>query len=214
MSRPANVMIDLETLDNKPGALILAIGACEVLPPNNMDNARTFSGRCNFDYSDLFTISPETVKWWMQFPDKFLKIIDDEQTSEIHRMDTKSLLLDFSTWIHREIVRNSWENPLSDSEILVWGDGSDFDIIILEEAMRRLKVNIPWTYRSHRCYRTIRSILSIGEKKDYISPEDLHNAEKDAIGQAKHLSVLLDHLGYWEKGLHLEYGKEKNHRSN
>ena len=201
-------MIDLETLDNKPGALILAIGACEVLPPDKMDTAKTFYRKCNFKQAELFTISPETVRWWMQFPDKFLEITSNGDTYAEYRENPITAIQMFSVWIQR-VVANRWNIPLSDSDILVWGDGSDFDIIILEEAMRRLNIDIPWTYRSHRCYRTMRGVLNIGEKKDYISPEDLHNAEKDAIGQAKHLSILLDHLGYWEK-----YGKEKDDRPN
>lgn len=198
-------MIDLETLDSKPGALILSIGACEVLPPGEMKNAKTFYVECDFDQENLFTTSTDTIKWWMQFPDRYLKITDK---SSDNRRYIKFAIQDLCTWLQVKVIQN-WEIPIKDSNLLLWGDGADFDIIILEEAMRRLNIDIPWTYRSHRCYRTLRALMpNCGEKKDYIAPEDLHNAEKDAIGQATHLSRLLDHMDYWK-----DYGKEENSRS-
>lgn len=208
MSRPANIMIDLETLDSKPGALILSIGACEVLPPEEMKDAKSFYCKC-FDNSNRFTISEETVKWWMQYPETFLKLTSDGSEAREYRRDIETQLRALSTWIMAKVLKEWKIGPLSDSDLLVWGDGADFDIIVLEEAMRRIGIDIPWTYISHRCYRTLRNLIpECGEKRDYIAPEDLHNAEKDAIGQATHLSKLLDHMGYWN-----DYGKKEDNRS-
>jgi len=72
----------------------------------------------------------------------------------------------------------------SDSEtVRVWGNGSNFDNVILEHTYRLLNIKLAWKNQNDRCFRTLKKIypeMKIERCGTY------HNALDDAITQAKH----------------------------
>jgi inhibitor of KinA sporulation pathway (predicted exonuclease) len=163
---------DLETLGTGRNSYILSIG-CAKFDIETGDVLDTFYSktRCG----DEFKIDFKTVQFWMKQDDEVKKdLFNKEDNNEIH-------------W-----VLNSLRNWLEDG-CIVWGNGSTFDISLLEDAYKLCKellgykVEIPWHYRNIRDVRTVVDLASIGGfKKKHVEREGIHhNALDDAIYQAK-----------------------------
>lgn len=161
-----NVMIDLETLGTRPGDVILSIGAVK------------FTQEKEITEKFYITIDPEsskaaglraqksTVEWWTkQSEDARAAAFKGEAA-----LDTALLKL------------TMWMPPADD--VLVWGNGANFDNTLLAAAYRTLKMDVPWHFWNDRCYRTVRAMFS-KDKKQNVGVA--HNALDDATTQALHL---------------------------
>jgi len=74
----------------------------------------------------------------------------------------------------------------------VWGNGANFDNVILAEAYRRLDMKLPWHFTQDRCFRTIKSKYWY---VDMVRTGTHHNAAGDAMSQANHLIRLNNEHG-------------------
>ena len=74
-------------------------------------------------------------------------------------------------------------------DTLVWGNGADFDLVILENYFRRMGWDqMPWSYKNVRCYRTLKNLVpDIPFKNTGVA----HSAEDDAAYQALHAIQLI-----------------------
>lgn len=157
-------MLDLETLDTSPTALILAIGAVKF--------GRTELGDVFYMAIDIqscldkdLTISGSTLTWWL------------EQSLEAQAEAFKGTIQ------LPEALRHFAEF-LEDSDIKVWGNGAAFDNVILANAYRACGIPVPWKFWNDRCYRTLKN------ERPEVPLERVgthHNALDDAISQAQHL---------------------------
>lgn len=71
---------------------------------------------------------------------------------------------------------------------LLWGNGSDFDNVILASAYRSCNLEVPWKFWNNRCYRTVKALrpdIKIHRSGTY------HNALDDAVSQAEHLMRMI-----------------------
>lgn len=166
------VMLDLETMSTRPGAAIVAIGAVA------FDRGLGVLGSTFYEVIDLRSsarsgsIDAGTVLWWLER--------DDDARAELVRPDRVDLnhgLSLFERWL------NQLGNP---DEIPVWGNGADFDNVVLRTAYDRLNRMAPWHYRNNRCLRTL-----LAQHPDVPEPTDdglvHHHALHDALRQAKHV---------------------------
>jgi len=65
---------------------------------------------------------------------------------------------------------------------LVWGNGADFDNMMLASLYDACRLAVPWKYYSNRCYRTLKSF---SRPSDMVTREGIHhNALDDAVHQA------------------------------
>jgi hypothetical protein len=166
-----DVMLDLETLSSAPDAAIVAIGACvfrtdgkawdETERPTfyrivNAESAQAMGGR----------IDASTVKWWARQLEEPRRVLNDERAVNI-----SVALAEFSVWL--QDVRPSG----------VWGNGSDFDNVVLRSAWERNFTPAPWSRRQNRCYRTLKTLRPDIAFQPY---GVAHNALDDAIAQAMH----------------------------
>jgi 3' exoribonuclease, RNase T-like len=160
---PKHYMIDIETLDTVPSAVILSIGACEI---------RAEPGHGSLFYEELHvatqyerTSSNDTIEWW-----KTQKYCPDQGSTGIalalQRLHT--------------YLRQDTDNPI------VWCKGTDFDICILAHAYKQYGQTIPWKYSSVRDFRTIKKLFAGMITSDHINT-DPHNALADAIHQTRQL---------------------------
>ena len=171
----SNVMLDLETMGNGSNAAIVAIGACafdieggEIGPGyyNRVDLESAVRGGGVMDAS--------TVRWW-------LGIDDSDARQEIARegaMHLNVALTSFSQWLE----------ATTHADVAIWGNGANFDGVILRNAYGRAERPVPWKWWNERCYRTVKSLYP------EIRIERLgtaHNALDDAVSQARHLITLL-----------------------
>jgi 3' exoribonuclease, RNase T-like len=165
-------MIDLETLGTAVNAAILGIGACTFGHEGKRDefylaidpvSSQRQGGR----------VDMETVMWWMKQGEEARDAAFNGQTH------IGMALSQFSAWVKAL------------GGVKVWGNGASFDIVLLETALQRSRIEIPWTHKDHRCYRTLRSMAEVPYEPSAIA----HHALYDALAQARHAEALCKHLG-------------------
>lgn len=158
-----NLMLDLETLDNTPTAAIVAIGAVRFDRSGlGAKFYRPISIEGQTDHG--LTIGADTLAWWMRQSDDARAVFHSE-----HRL-LWSALVDFEHFI----------NP----DVLIWGNGADFDNAILAHAFAALDIAQPWKFWNNRCYRTAKNLYPDIKLNRFGTH---HNALDDAISQAQHL---------------------------
>ena len=165
-----NIMLDLETLGKEPKSIIVSIGAVEFSETEVSENKFYI----NIDPEDCqsygLKINASTFLWWMgQSEAARLAITDSE------KVKLKEALISFSSWLLTDSSKD---------DVIVWGNGSDFDNTILSSSYSETGLGQPWSFRNNRCYRTIKS-LSPDIKIETSGTH--HNALDDAVSQAHHL---------------------------
>lgn len=168
-----HVMVDLETMGLRPNAAIVSIGAVHFDESSVIDTFHTAVSLQDCLDCGL-TTDQSTVDWWMKQ--------SVEARSSWQRDDAPKLLdalRDFSQWC----LKGS-----SDRSVHPWGNGADFDMVLLKSAYSALEADPPWRYYNHRCFRTLRGVFPIAE------PPRLgvhHSALDDALHQVKVLQETL-----------------------
>lgn len=206
MSNVIRVMVDLETLGQVPGCAILSIGATTFDHEASGSSSLMVSERRRFHQlivaasNDRYGLKadPETVKWWESQPAEVRAMTYDictdpkfairlRRQSAADPLELPDALMEFSRFI----------NNLQDTYncgVEVWGNGASFDIAILNVAYAAIQQPKPWHYRKERCYRTLHYLFPQIEAGPW--PEFLtkHRAVDDAIYQALHAEMILDHI--------------------
>jgi hypothetical protein len=160
------VMLDLETLSTKPGAVILVIGAIkfrrndklnENIDMKSLENLDTFYRRITIKSCiDVgLSIEKETEKWWNEQDEE----VKYEALTNPDRVSIKQALREFNVWFG------------NDSRTKIWGNGSSFDCGILAEAYRKCDMEPCWKFWLERDLRTI---MDIGR----VRPSDLPQYQK------------------------------------
>jgi len=133
------VFLDLETLDTKPTALILSIGAVE-LDTDTLERREFYH---NIDISQpissSFSIDPATIRWWLGQSKAAQVALEDNQVS------LQEALFDFNTWLA--------------AGSRVWGYGAIFDNAILSNSYDVCKVKRPWSYQNDMCLRNLAKLF-------------------------------------------------------
>lgn len=165
-----NVMLDLETMGNRPDAAITAIGA--VIFDNSGVKDRFYEViNLTSSVEAGGTMDTSTVLWWMKQNEAARKEFEKPG------MIINQALLKFSEFVPPDMV--------------LWGNGSDFDNVILKSAHDRLGLRTPWKFWNNRCYRTMKNTFNIS----YPPINGAHNALIDAEYQAKHLVHICHTIG-------------------
>ena len=176
-----HVMIDLETLDNKPTSAIVSIGAVK-FDPKFGKLGDTFYRVVEIESALKFgTASGSTIKWWMKQSDAARDVFN--MTTLENVSDLPTALRDFSDWLAR---------TGQDFDYKVWGNGASFDNTILRHAYEQTGIPAPWQFWNDRCYRTFKGMWP--QIKMTKRTGTHHNALDDAISQADHLSEILRKL--------------------
>jgi 3' exoribonuclease, RNase T-like len=169
-----DVMVDLETYDTISSAAILSIGAC-VVPWGASEPTSKFYTVIDLESNAKYkrTTSASTKAFWDSQPAEARKIFNNPDA-----VDFEKGLLDFRNYLGK---LTNWKS------LFMWGNGSDFDNVILVSAYKALDVTTPWPFYQSRCFRTIRKELGhlIHEP---VREGTHHNALDDAIYQAKILA--------------------------
>lgn len=156
-----HISIDIETLGTQPNSMVLAVGFAVF-----SENGVIESGQLNLDRNDQAGrhINPNTIYWWMQQ--------SDEARASTFTDDCLPVLSALyqlrDVWV---LHRVQW----------AWGLSAAFDLGILEDLHRDVKLSTPWNHRQAMCLRTLSKL------RPNISrpvPGVAHSAESDAIAQA------------------------------
>ena len=161
-----DVMLDLETLDTSPNAVVISLGAVFF---NENKLGSTFYRVLDVDEQSARgrIVNPQTMEWWAKQSPAARKVFD--ATGE----PVLLVLQDFAEF-------------LGDRNLKIWGNGADFDNILVGSLYDMWGVKRPWSYGNNRCYRTLKNIVNRapGDKL----PDRLnvhHNALDDAVHQAE-----------------------------
>lgn len=170
-----NVVVDIETLSLRPDAAIISIAAV----PFMLDKASVeeyvkygFSGVpafdaitkkntfCHKEYAPFYetidatscamaglAFDMETVKFWSEMPDEAKSAIMEKP-----RVSIRQALEDFVAYLENLKAMNQAD------ELIIWVQGSDFDIPVLKNAMYKVlgltPETLPWKHRNIRDART------------------------------------------------------------
>lgn len=171
------VMADIETLSAKPGGVILSIGAVkfdrhgvhdsfyQVITPKSCTDAG-------------LKIDIDTVMWWFNQSPEAQKALLAEP-----RSDLPQVLLCFAAWVASSYVGVFEEKR----EVELWGNGANFDNVLLAAAYDACGLDRPWKFYNDRCYRTLKAMhpdVPMARSGTH------HNALDDARSQAMHLISL------------------------
>lgn len=162
-----HIMIDLETMGNRPNAPIVAIGAVAFEKHGTLDLFYT-TVSLESAVAAGGVMSPSTVLWWLRQSDMARGDMFDAKTP------IQDALHEFSEFVERFAS----ESPG------VWGNGASFDNVILAETYRRFGLEEPWAFWQDRCYRTVKNMYP-DVKMERLGVH--HNAQADALSQARHL---------------------------
>ncbi|EFG8304027.1 exonuclease [Escherichia coli] len=174
-----HLMIDIETMGKNPNAAIISIGAI-FFDPQTGDMGPEFSKTIDLDTAGG-VIDRDVIKWWLKQSREAQSAI---LTDEIPLDDALLQLREF-------IAENSGE-----FFVQVWGNGANFDNVILRRSYERQGIPCPWHYHNDR---DVRTIVELGKAIDFDARTAIpfegerHNALDDARYQAKYVSVI------WQK---------------
>jgi hypothetical protein len=165
------LMVDLETGGTKPGCPVFAIGAVFFSSTEPEWKGPAFYGICARKQDGLVE-QEDTMAWWAKQNEQARKLIAD-----IEKPDCATLpetLKAFATWCHAHCEPD---------QLQVWGNGADFDNVILSAAYHYAGLQQPWGAYKGRCYRTLKSLRS---DIKLMRTGMHHNALDDALSQAEH----------------------------
>lgn len=180
-----HLMIDLETMGNKPTAPIVSIGAVFFDPQSGDLGAEFYVTVGLSSAMDQGAIPDgDTILWWLkQSPEARAAICTD---------DTRSISVALSE-LSSFISRNS-DKP---RYLKIWGNGANFDNVILRSSYERAGQVCPWQFWNDS---DVRTIVLLGRQLDFDPKRDMpfdgvaHNALADAIHQAKYVSAIWQRL--------------------
>lgn len=167
--RCTDVMIDLETLGTQADAVIVSIGAVKFTPDGYIDDA-AFYAVCEIGSQPERHISGDTLGWWMNQSDEARRVFNDP-----NKIPLRVALEHLYAWVN-------------DDSLLLWSNGADFDIPIIEHAARIHQFPPLVRFFNHRCYRTLKDIFKEVPKPPFEGTQ--HNALMDAIHQARHVQAI------------------------
>lgn len=166
-----DIMIDLETLGVVPQSPIVSIGAVFFdIEKGLLGNTFYMALRLKDQLEAGRKIDAETLKWWMGQSDAAKKVFNEKA------QPTTGVLNTFGQWI-----KMNKASP----RVNVWGNGSTFDISMLEDILRQLNIGIPWGFSDVMDLRTFKRFVAGGQAVPKIGVA--HNALDDAISQAKYV---------------------------
>ncbi|WP_447869991.1 3'-5' exonuclease [Serratia fonticola] len=180
-----DLMIDLETMSNKPNAPIVAIGAVFFdLATGKLGQQFYTAVNLASDMARGAVPSGDTITWWLTQSSEARAAITSDQAIPIGEA-----LLNLSTY-----VAANCEQP---KRLTVWGNGASFDNVILRSAYERCGLPPCWNWFNDLDVRTIVMLgrqIDFDPKRDMPFDGDRHNALADAIHQAQYVSAIYQRL--------------------
>ena len=177
-----HIMLDLETLDTTSSAVVISIGAVAFDPHTNELGDRFYVETVEDTEAQQArgrTISGDTVRWWMQQDVLAKRVFATPPPDGVERVSTLEALSRFGLFVAAN----------GDRDVELWGNGADFDNVVLGSLYDAFGLSKPWSYSRNRCYRTMKNI-GIGPRKPKVREGVHHNALDDAITQAVHLQEI------------------------
>ena len=169
-------MIDLETLDTRPEAVVLTVGAIKFNPFTREDPHSEMYYRLDADTQAMAgrTVDDRTVEWWGKQPQE----VWQEALGDDNRTYVADFIRDLQKWLVGVEV--------------VWAQGYGFDMTILENLLRMFGHNVPWNFWNIRDSRTLFQLMPQDPRK--AMNFTAHNALEDCRAQAQCVQTCYEYL--------------------
>lgn len=170
-----DVMVDIETLDTRPSAVILSIGAVHFDIEEPYKLGEVFHVHIDIDscLDHGRTVSGSTVLWWLgQEEDARNRLSDAKRVSLPVALDQLGAFIS--------------------AKDRVWGNGAAFDNSVLSDAYRTVGQQQPWRFWNDMCYRTLKNLYKDVPKPSFDGVA--HDALDDARNQALHLQLIYERI--------------------
>lgn len=166
--------IDLESLSTEPDAALLSIGIVAFDRHTGAVIDRFYAAIRWADAMCSGHVSDDTVAWWGCQSDTARA-----QFFSPDALPTVDALAAANLWLMRYGPAKSR---------LMWGNGSTFDCVVLEQAFKRFHFTTPWMFWSTRDMRTVVDLA--GYRKGDIPFE---GTEHNALDDATHQAIVISH---------------------
>jgi 3' exoribonuclease, RNase T-like len=171
MSDVKDIMIDFETLDTGSDCVVISLGACLFdIQKKSIPSTFYMAADVQEQLNKGRKVSADTIRWWMQ-----------QEGAAKHVFNEKAKPMDevLKTFVY-------WLNSVSQKkERKIWGNGSTFDVSILENLLRMYNFEIPWNYNAVMDLRTFKRFVGKGDQIP--KAKVAHHALEDAIVQAQYV---------------------------
>lgn len=173
---PQHAMVDCETLDTLPSAIVLSMGAVKFDPFSFKEPLDSLHIKIDIDeqISRGRTQSESTLKWWSEQDNK---VIED-----VFKLEGRLSVVDTLKRLKKWFVAVDY----------IWAQGTTFDIAILEDLCRMYGRPIPWSYHQIMDSKTVFRFLDEDPRKSFKFTK--HNPLEDAFFQAKGVQMAYKEL--------------------
>lgn len=175
--------IDLETLSNKYNSPILSIGVCKF---DRLTGKTGPTFYVEIDPEDALRYgkpTASTLSWWME---------QSYAARRVFKPSPKKVTLTLGLRMLGDFLRSQGKGTPT-----VWGNGSSFDITILEHAYDVAGGGLEpqWHFWNIRDMRTLIDVAEMsGFKKRQLTKGTAHNALDDAVHQAEVMAEAFAHV--------------------
>jgi hypothetical protein len=174
-------MLDFETLGTRPGCCVLTFGAVFFSSTEDNPLGSEFSSVVSVESQKRLGLhtDPDTIAWWKTQSEEAQAAVR-QAYDESRAPPLEDVLEFFSEYLLQEVGHKK--------NVQIWGNGADFDNVILAALYHAAKMEAPWHFYNNRCYRTLKNVVK-GPK--LVRQGVHHNALDDAKSQAMHAVALL-----------------------
>ena len=170
-------MVDLEAMGLRPTSAILSIGVVLFDQTKIIDKFYTPVSLTSCIEHGL-TTDKSTEDWWAKQSDMARRAWDTP--------DAPPLPVALK-------MMNDWMLTKGGTkENCLWGNGSDFDNVLLVNAFNAIGADPPWMFWNHHCFRTMKNVFQI---QPSARVGTYHNALDDAVTQVNWLHRIIDRYG-------------------
>lgn len=185
MNKFKHLMIDLETMGNKPDSAIVAIAAVPFDMVSGVTDDALFYEVIDLRSSEKYggSINADTVLWWLGQSEN----ARDEITNSKKLIDLPVALSQLYSFV----------SEFCEERVRVWGNGNNFDNVILRTAYENCAITPFWKHWNDRDVRTIVELgrnAGIDPKNDFPFVGEAHNALDDALHQVNYVVAIHQHL--------------------
>ena len=179
-----HIVVDLETYDTRPSAVVLSIGVAIFNDDSDAFQATEFNLTATIDEQIRKgrTVSASTIEWWAKQNAEARSVFSSSDPAQA------SLRAHISVLQALHSLSAFCKTCARGNDFFVWGNGVAFDNVILRSLYETYECEPFWGYRQDRCYRT----LCAENKHILFAPYGTkHVAVDDAMAEAIHLRKIL-----------------------
>lgn len=176
-----NIVLDLETLSTSHDAAIIQIGAVVPRFDHKHILGWPFEFQATIKYEDcLESVSRKltsqdhmTMQWW---------------EGQASRKEVFSGQLDYAEALEQFV---DWVKHFK-MPVVIWGNGADFDNVVLRHSLDAFGFHDVWSFRNNRCFRTMKNVFPVEDQTLALGPQETkHTALGDARWEARILNEIV-----------------------